>query len=168
MAYREDPFEAVWPEVEELLERDAGLQAKTVFEELGRRYPGRFHAGQLRTLQRRFRDWRALRGEDREVYFAQRHRPGEQSQSDFTDMRSLEVTIAGVPFEHLVYHFVLTYSNWEPVGLCFTETFEALSEGLQKALWRLGGVPEEHRTDNLSSGHARAGEESGTGPDPAV
>ncbi len=110
---REDPFEAVWPEVEELLERDAGLQAKTVFEELGRRYPGRFHAGQLRTLQRRFRDWRALRGEGREVYFAQRHRPGEQSQSDFTDMRSLEVTIAGVPFEHLVYHFVLTYSNWE-------------------------------------------------------
>ena len=66
-------------------------------------------------------------------------------------MRSLEVTIAGVPFEHLVYHFVLTYSNWESVGLCFTETFEALSEGLQKALWRLGRVPEEHRTDNLSA-----------------
>ena len=88
---RADPFEEVWPEVEELLERDKGLQAKTVFEELGRRYPGRFQAGQLRTLQRRFRDWRALRGEDREVYFAQAHHPGEQSQSDFTDMRSLGV-----------------------------------------------------------------------------
>ena len=148
---RADPFEEVWPEVEELLERDKGLQAKTVFEELGRRYPGRFQAGQLRTLQRRFRDWRALRGEDREVYFAQAHHPGEQSQSDFTDMRSLGVTIAGVPFEHLAYHFVLTYSNWESVSLCFTETFEALSEGLQEALWRLGGVPEEHRTDNLSA-----------------
>ena len=65
---RADPFEEVWPEVEALLEQDKGLQAKTVFEELGRRYPSRFQAGQLRTLQRRFRDWRALRGEDREVY----------------------------------------------------------------------------------------------------
>ena len=148
---RPDPFEEVWPQVVELLVQDEGLQAKTVFDELVRRYPGRFQAGQLRTLQRRFRDWRALRGEGREVYFAQVHRPGEQSQSDFTDMRSLRVTIAGVAFAHLVYHFVLTCSNWESVSLCFTETFEALSEGLQEALWRLGGVPEEHRTDNLSA-----------------
>ena len=59
---RPDPFEEAWPEVEELFEQDAGLQAKTVFDELVRRYPGRFQAGQLRTLQRRFRDWRALRG----------------------------------------------------------------------------------------------------------
>lgn len=148
---REDPFEEVWPEVEALLEQDAGLQAKTVFAELVRRHPQRFLAGQLRTLQRRFRDWRALRGEDREVYFEQRHRPGEQGQSDFTDMTSLGVTISGVAFAHLLYHFVLTYSNWESVRLCFTETFEALSEGLQSALWRLGGVPQEHRTDNLSA-----------------
>ena len=148
---RVDPFEAVWTEIEALLEQDAGLQARTVFEELGRRYPGRFRAGQLRTLQRRCRDWRALRGEDQEVYFAQCHRPAEQSQSDFTAMRSLGITVAGVPFEHLFYHFVLTYSNWESVTLCFAETFEALSEGLQEALWRLDGVPEEHRTDNLSA-----------------
>jgi hypothetical protein len=148
---RADPFEEVWPEVERLLERDAGLQAKTVFAELVRRHPGRFEAGQLRTLQRRFRDWRALQGEEQEVYFSQRHEPGEQSQSDFTDMRGLKVTIAGVPFMHLLYHFVLTYSNWESVTLCFTETFEALIEGLQEALWRLGGVPAEHRTDNLSA-----------------
>jgi hypothetical protein len=148
---RTDPFEAVWSEVEALLEQDTGLQAKTVFEELVRRHPGRFQAGQLRTLQRRFRDWRALRGEEREVYFTQRHHPGEQCQSDFTDMSSLGVTIAGVAFAHLVFHLVLTYSNWESVKLCFTETFEALSEGVQEALWRLGGVPEEHRTDNLSA-----------------
>ena len=76
---RTDPFEAVWAEIEVLLEQGAGLQAKTVFEEVRRRYPGRFRAGQLRTLQRRCRDWRALRGEDREVYFTQRHHPAEQS-----------------------------------------------------------------------------------------
>ena len=86
---REDPFGGVWSEVEAWLKLDGGLQAKTVFEELQRRYPGRFRAGQLRTLQRRFRDWRAVHGAEQEVYFAQSHRPGEQSQSDFTDMGSL-------------------------------------------------------------------------------
>ena len=145
---RRDPFEEVWPEVEALLERDAGLQAKAVFEELGRRYPGRFEAGQLRTLQRRFRRWRALRGPQREVYFPQLHRPGEQAQSDFTALGSLGIVVAGVHFVHLLYHFVLTYSNWESVTVCFTESFEALSEGVQTALWRVGGVPAEHRTDN--------------------
>ena len=113
---RTELFEEVWPEVKELLERDAGLQAKTVFEELGRRYPGRFQTGQLRTLQRRFRRWRALRGgPQREVYFPQVHRPGEQAQSDFTALGSLVVVVAGVHFVHLLYHFVLTYSNWESV-----------------------------------------------------
>ena len=81
---RSDPFEAVWAEAEALLEQDNGLQAKTVFEELQRRHPGQYQAGQLRTLQRRFRHWRALHGADKEVYFAQVHRPGEQCQSDFT------------------------------------------------------------------------------------
>ena len=85
------------------------------------------------------------------MFFAQHHHPAEQSQSDFTDMRSLAVTLSGTPFQHLVYHFVLTYSNWESVTVCHSETFEALSEGLQEALWRLGGVPQEHRTDNLSA-----------------
>ena len=148
---RPDPYEAVWPEVQALLEQDAGLQAKTVLKELQRRYPGQFQAGQIRTMQRRLRRWRALHGEEQEVYFAQRHRPGEQAQSDFTHMGKLGVTIAGQPFAHLLYHFVLTYSNFESVSLCFSETFEALSSGLQEALWRLGGVPLEHRTDNLSA-----------------
>lgn len=148
---RPDPFAEVWPEIEALLEREGGLEAKTVFEELRRRYPGRFRKGQLRTLQRRFRGWRALSGPEREVYFEQAHRPGEQCQSDFTDMGALSVRIAGEPFAHLCYHFVLTYSNWEAVSLCTSESFEALSEGLQGALWRLGAVPLEHRTDNLSA-----------------
>lgn len=148
---RPDPFAEVWAEVQTLLEQDAGLEAKTVFAELQRRYPGRFRAGQLRTLQRRFRRWRARRGPEREVYFPQVHTPGEQCQSDFTDLRELGVTVGGEPFAHLLYHFVLTYSNWEWVSVCFTESFEALSEGLQAALWRLGGVPAEHRTDNLSA-----------------
>ena len=98
-------------------------------DELVRRYPGRFQAGQLRRLLRRFRDLRALRGEDREVYFAQAHRLGEQSQSDFTDMRSLGVTITGVSFVHPVYHFVLTCSCSGAVWLWFARYRLAPGEG---------------------------------------
>src|SRR6478735_6034848 len=49
---REDPFEAVWGEVVQKLQEDEGLQAKTLFDWLDERYPGRFQPGQLRTLQR--------------------------------------------------------------------------------------------------------------------
>jgi hypothetical protein len=148
---RPDPFAELWPEIEALLERDVGLQAKTVFEDLQRRYPDRLPPGQLRTLQRRFRDWRALHGPDREVFFPQAYAPGEQGQSDFTSMNSLEITIAGIPLKHLVYHFVLPFSNWEYVTVSYSESFESLSEGLQEALWALGAVPAVHRTDNLSA-----------------
>ena len=48
-------------------------------------------------------------------------------------MDDLGITIAGVPFPHLLYHFVLTYSNVEAVHLCFSESFEALAEGLGRA-----------------------------------
>jgi hypothetical protein len=145
---REDPFAEVWPEVERMLEIDGGLEAKTVFEELERRYPGRFQPGQLRTLQRRFHRWRALHGPAKEVFFPQIREPGVQCQSDFTDMTALYITIAGEPFAHLCYHFVLPYSNWEWVTIAYSETFEALVEGLQVSLWELGAVPQEHRTDN--------------------
>jgi len=148
---RPDPFAEVWPEVEVLLSQDGGLQAKTIWAELNERYAGRFSAGQLRTLQRRLHAWRVKSGPEREVFFPQTHIPGDQSQSDFTDTRQLHVSIADQPFPHLLYHFVLTYSNWEYASICPSESFEALSAGLQGALWRLGGVPREHRTDNLSA-----------------
>lgn len=46
---------------------------------------------------------------------------------------------------------VLSYSNWETGSVCYLESFESLSEGLQNALWQLGGVPSEHRTDRMSA-----------------
>ena len=148
---REDPFAELWPEVEALLAVDPGLQAKAVFEELQRRHPGQLQDGQLRTLQRRFRRWRARQGPGKEVYFEQAREPGVQCQSDFSDMGRLGVTIRGEPFPHLLYRCVLPYSNWEHVRLARAETFEALAGGLQESLWELGGVPREHRTDNLSA-----------------
>jgi ribosomal protein S21 len=148
---RTDPFEAYWEEIEKILKRAPSVLVTTLFDYLCRQYPGEFQEGQLRTLQRRVKSWRACHGDPQEVFFAQRHRPGDQAQSDFTHMGALGVTIAGEPFEHLVYHFVLTYSNWETATICFSESFESLSAGLQNALWELGGVPREHRTDSLSS-----------------
>jgi hypothetical protein len=148
---REDPFAEVWEGVRAKLEINPGLEAKTLFEDLQRRHPGRFSDGQLRTMQRRVKTWRALEGPPREVFFAQVYRPGELGESDFTEMDGLEITIQGQPFEHLIYHFVLPYSNWETGTICFSESFESLSEGLQNALWELGGVPRQHRTDRLST-----------------
>ena len=114
-------------------------------------HEGKFEEGQLRTLQRRIKQWRGRDGELKEVMFPQRHEPGRQAQSDFTFMNSLGVTIAGQPFPHLLYHFVLTYSNWEATTLCSSESFESLTLGVQNAIWELGAVPAEHRTDRLSA-----------------
>jgi len=148
---RGDPFEEVWEEMRSKLAVNPGLAAKTLFEDLQRRYPGRFAEGQLRTLQRRVKAWRALEGPPKEVFFPQVYKPGELCQSDFTYMKALGVTIQGQLFDHLIYHFVLPYSNWEAGTICFSESFESLSEGLQNALWELGGVPKAHRTDRLST-----------------
>lgn len=148
---RPDPFEEDWDEVREFLRESPGFQAKTLFEYLQRQNPGRYQDGQLRTLQRRVKIWRAIEGPPREVFFDQEHHPGRLSQSDFTHMEDLGITIAGIPFDHMIYHFILTYSNWETGTVCHSESFESLSEGLQNALWELGGVPDLHQTDRLST-----------------
>lgn len=155
---RPDPFVGVWPAIEGLLKEAPGLEAVTIFETLGSRPDACFTEGQLRTLQRKLRRWRATQGPEREVMFEQEHRPGEYSQSDFTSMDELGITIGGEPFGHLVYHFVLPYSNWETGGICFSESFEALIAGLQAALWELGRAPRYHRTDNLSAATHELGE----------
>jgi transposase len=148
---RADPFADVWDQIRGQLEAHPALEAKTIFEALQEKYPGEFPAGQLRTLQRRVRQWRALEGPGREVFFRQEHVPGRLGQSDFTHMTDLEITIGGQRFPHMVFHFVLPYSNWEAVSVCYSESFESLSEGLQNALWSLGGVPLEHQTDRMST-----------------
>ena len=151
---RPDPFAGVWAEeVEPLLRSDVegALKATTILGWLEERHPGRFSMSQLRTLQRRLRDWRALSGPDREVYFEQAHPPGREAQMDFTHCGELGVTVGGEPLGHLLFHFVLSHSGWRYVDLAYGETFAALVKGMQGALWELGGVPEVVRTDNLSA-----------------
>ena len=151
---RPDPFATVWQtDVEPLLQRDLKgvLEAKLVLEVLRTRYPEQFHPGQARTLQRRFRDWRARHGIEPEVFFEQVAVPGREAAIDFTHATDLDVTIAGDPFPHLLFEFVLSYSHWTWVAVAFGETFEALAAGVQGALWALGGVPDVLRSDNLSA-----------------
>ena len=155
---REDPFKEDNEKINEMLRLNSGLEAKTVFEYLQEENPDRYTSGQLRTLQRKFRQWRALEGEAKEVIFPQVHHPGEKCESDFTSMNELNITINGERFDHLIYHFILTYSNWQTGIICYSESFESLSDGFQAALWELGGTVKIHQTDSLSAAVRNTGD----------
>ena len=140
-------------EIEPLLRNDptGKLKATTIIDWLAEQHPGRFSASQLRTLQRRLQDWRALHGPDQEVYFPQVHPPGREAQFDFTHCGELKVTIAGQSYPHLLFQLILSHSGWRYAEVAAGETFLALQQGLQNALWTLGGVPEVVRSDNTSA-----------------
>jgi hypothetical protein len=72
--------------------------------------------------------------------------------SDFTELGDLAIDIAGVALEHRLYHFRLACSGFEHAHVILGgESYVALAEGLQNALWALGGAPREHRSDSLSA-----------------
>ena len=149
---RADPLAAIFEaEVVPMLTSAPGLRAISVFEEMIRRHP-ELGSGIRRTLERRIRSWRAIHGEEQEVMFRQVHVPGRLGLSDFTDMGHAGVSIVGVPLDHRLYHFRLAYSGFEHAHVVLGgESFVALAEGLQNALWSLGGAPLEHRSDSLSA-----------------
>lgn len=148
---RPDPFEADWGDIEKRLADAPELEARTLFEDLCQRRPDIYQEGQLRTFQRRVKDWRAHHGPAKEVFFPQEHRPGEAIQTDFTWATDLNVTIQGEPFAHMLCHAVLPYSNWEMVTVCQSESMLALRRGIPAALVALGRVPKFHQTDNSTS-----------------
>jgi len=148
---REDPFAADWDEVVEMFEDAPTLEAKTVFDYLCAKNPEAYHEGQLRTFQRHVREWRALSGPPKMVFFPQEHRPGEAMQTDFTHLGELELTVCNEPVREILCHQVLPYSNWEWGTLCLSESLLALRRGLQSSLFELGRIPEAHQTDNSTS-----------------
>ncbi len=149
---RPDPLIAVWDaEIVPLLKAAPGLRPVAIFEEMMRRHP-ELGEGVRRTMERRIRGWRAIHGEDQEVIFRQVHEPGRMGLSDFTDMGDLGISIAGQPLDHRLYHFRLAYCGFEHAHVVLGgESYVALAEGLQNALWALGGAPREHRSDSLSA-----------------
>jgi hypothetical protein len=157
-ANTQDPLEGVWEkELEPMLRKEPRLKPMTLFEYLQDTYPGKYPQV-LRTLQRRVQTWKAIHGPSPEVMFELRHEPGLIGFSDFTQLKGIEITIAGVPFDHLLYHYRLGYSGWQYAHIIQGgESFIALAEGLQNALAACGGVPKQHRTDSLSAAYKNLG-----------
>lgn len=150
---RPDPLSGVWENtLVPLLENNPMLQPITLLEHLQDQFPGQYPDGLLRTLQRRVKQWRALSGPPKEVMFRQMHPPGAQGLSDFTMLKNVTITINKQPLAHRLYHFKLSFSRWSYMKVILGgESYTALVDGLQCALWRLGGCPLEHRTDSLSA-----------------
>ena len=151
---RADPLLEVWEsELVPLLQGQPKLQAMTLYEYLQQKYPGKYGSSILRTLQRRVQQWKASSGPPPEVMFEQVHRPGVMGLSDFTLLKQVKITIAGKPFEHLLYHYRLAYSGWQYVQVILGgESFIALCQGLQNAIEKSGGCPLEHRVRQSKCG----------------
>lgn len=149
---RPDPLAGIFDEeVVPILEKTPDIRPIAVFDELLRRHP-QLPTRVRRTLERRMKAWRLLHGNDQPVIFRQSHEPGRMGLSDFTHMDKAGVTIAGQPLAHMLYHFRLVCSGFEHAHVVLGgESFVALAVGLQNALWSLGGVPLEHRSDSLSA-----------------
>jgi len=158
---RPDPLADIFDtDVVPILEASPAIRPVGVFEELMRRHP-ELDPGVRRTLERRIRLWRAEHGPEQDVIFRQKHEPGRQGLSDFTRMGSLGVTVAGQPLDHMLYHFRLAWSGFTHARVVLGgESFTALAEGLQDALWHLGGAPGEHRTDSLSAAFRNLGKDA--------
>ncbi len=149
---RPDPLAPYWDaEIVPMLKAAPGVRVIGVLEELRWRHPD-LNRNVRRTLERRIQAWRAIHGPEQEVIFRQQHEPGRLGLSDFTDACGLGVSIAGERLDHRLYHFRLVFSGFEHAHVVLGgESFAALAEGLQNALWALGGTPAEHRSDSLSA-----------------
>jgi hypothetical protein len=148
---RVDPLAEIWPTAEAMLVEAPELEAKALLEYLRQRYPDQLKEQHLRTFQRRVKLWRLQHGPDKEVFFTQDWDPGRALQLDWTRCHELAVTLGGLPFDHLLCHSVLPYSNWEWATVCCSESLLSLRQGLQDSLHELRKAPQELRVDNTSA-----------------
>ena len=154
---RHDPFAEQAEEITKMFKDAPQLQANTILEYLMEKYPDRYGLEHSRSLRRRLQQLRAEFGKAQQVMFCQDIKPGLQSQSDWTCMNDLKIEIAGTYHPHLLFHFMLPFSCWESVMICYSESLETLTQGYEHAVWQLGGVFAEHRTDNLSAATQQLG-----------
>ena len=156
---RPDTLTMIWPEAERRLNTAPELEAKALFEHLLLVCPEQAQEAQLRTFQRRVRQWRLEHGPAPEVIFPQTHSPGEVMQVDWTHAKELRISIAGHPLDHLLCQAVLPYSNWQWATRCQSESLLSLRAGLQAALFQLGKAPKVLQIDNSSAAtHQISGE----------
>jgi hypothetical protein len=156
---RSDPFDEDWGEVKAMLAKAPELEAKTLFDWLCEQKPGKYQEGQLRTMQRRVSNWRAL-NTSKLLTLEQVHQPGEAMQTDGTWMNALGITIGGQKLSHMLIHSVLPYSNWEWGRVVQSESLLAIRLGVQSTLVKLGHVPKIHQTDNTTAATHKLGPET--------
>ena len=150
-----DPLDGYWEQdLEPILQNDASVQAVTLLRYLQQTYPKTFPDDRVRrTLERRVRQWQALHGKPKDIPSSARcsNPAAKRCRISPTPAASASRSPARpCPIGSIT--FVLAYSRWESVGVVLGgESFTALAENLQNALWSLGGVPAEHRTDSLSA-----------------
>jgi transposase len=148
---RQDPIAPFWTEIERLLDHDSRLKPYAIFEHMRELHPDTFPPKSRRTVERRVREWKIEHGVAKSVTFDQIHQMADVLAFDFTSMNELGVSIAGTRFDHLVFHSVLTYSNWEYMEVCLSESFEAVASGLQHSFMAIGGVTRRVRCDSLTA-----------------
>ncbi len=153
---RPDPLAEFWNEIDALLQGDSRLKPYAILDWLKQKYNSPDNESDVtdsirRTLERRIGQWKLEHGIEQDVKFTQVHHAADVLAFDFVVLNSLQVTVGGKPFDHMMFHGVFTYSNWEHVHLCHSESFEALSAGLQDTLHLAGGVPRRIRSDSLSA-----------------
>lgn len=148
---RPDPFAAIWPEAQAMLEAAPELEAKALYEHLKSTH-GQEKLGGLRCFQKRVSGWKLEHGPDKEVFFAQVHKPGEWIQADWMHLATLGITMGGVALGGALCHCVLPYSNWQWATRGGEgESLLSLQTALGASFWRLGAVPGGVQIDNSSA-----------------
>ena len=148
---RTAPLDAFWPEIKALLENDPKIKPYAILEFMLDKYKTEFDASWRRTLERRIERWVIENQIAKDVTCSQVHQPGDVLAFDFTEVASLNITVASVPWRGLLFHATLTYSNWEYAELAMSESYEAVVSGVQNAFLELGGVTRRLRSDSLTA-----------------
>ncbi len=149
---RPDNLKGVWPKAEEFLAITPDIEAKALFEHLQEVHPLLLNQVQLRTFQRRVKQWRIQNGTNQEVFFDQKTIPARMAQLDWVDMNKFKITINGMLFKHKLCHFTLNHSNVESATICSSESMLAIKKGLRDFLYRvLGKAPQILQVDNSSA-----------------
>ena len=151
---RIDPFADVYDsDIVPMLERDphGQLYARTIMDQLMESYPAQFSWTQLRTLERRVKEWRQEHGLGPEAFIPQEHLPGLEAQVDFTSGASLRVTIREATYAHKIGHFVLSHSKGRYAHPAAGETYPAMLHLIRAALDYFGGAPQVIRSDGVPS-----------------
>ena len=150
---RKTDFDKFWPEIQAMLENENRLKPYSILEHMIEKHKEDFDPKWQKTLERRISRWRIANGIEKEVFFPQIHKPADVLAIDFTDLSALGISIASEPLDrnHLVFHAALTYSNWEYVEFCRSESFEALASGVQNAFHSIGGVTARIRFDSMTA-----------------